>query len=156
MSSKLHVGPLGVEHLDQLMEIELQSFSHPWSRDSYRHEIMANPLAHYFGCFIGKQLAAYAGFWLIIDEGHITNVAVSPAFRRQHLGSLLVQHIMNACFALGGRWMTLEVRESNLAALSLYQQAGFEEKGRRKNYYNHPQEDAIIMWRQLGDVENKE
>jgi ribosomal-protein-alanine N-acetyltransferase len=133
------------QHLEDILLLEQISFADPWSRDSYRHELTGNKLAHYYGCFVKQRLLGFGGFWQILNEGHIANVAVHPDFRGQGLGQLLVAHLMAVCRALGGTVMTLEVRESNLAAQALYNKFGFLSAGIRPHYYNNG-ENAVIMW----------
>ena len=151
--TELSVRRLGAADIDALLAVEAACFSAPWSRDSYLHELSGNDLAFYWGLFVdgdnGPQLAGFAGYWLIVDEGHITNVAVAPARQRQGLGRLLVQTLINACLAQGGRRMTLEVRAGNRAAIGLYEGFGFSVQGRRRDYYDRPREDALIMWKEL-------
>ena len=143
------VRALSEADLDSLMELENACFSSPWSRESYRHELTENDLAHYWGVFEGERLIGFAGYWLILDEGHITNVAVAPDKQNQGAGRFLVQGIINGCLAGGGKYLTLEVRASNAAARHLYEQAGFVSYGCRPNYYDDPKEDAVIMWKEL-------
>jgi len=151
MEAELAVRRLGPEHLDQILAIENVSFSHPWSRESYLYELRENQLAHYYGCFDGEELLAYAGLWLIMDEGHIANVAVKPERRGQGLGELLMRRVITACLSQQISWITLEVRESNEVARRLYAKLGFGLAGRRKSYYIQPAEDALIMTLNLGD-----
>ncbi len=145
MGAELEIRVLGPEHLDSVYEIELLSFSHPWSRESYHYELLENGLAHYYGCFVREELVAFAGIWLVLDEGHIANVAVRPEYRGQGLGKLLMQRVIADCLAQGISWITLEVRESNQQARRLYQRLGFGLAGRRKGYYTLPNEDALVM-----------
>ena len=137
---------LSIEHLDQLMQIEEISFSRPWSRESYAHELSENQFAYYYGCFHQGELVAFAGFWFVIDEGHVANIAVLPEWRGKHIGELLMRQLIAVCSGLGGKRMTLEVRESNTAAVSLYEKLGFKQQGLRKDYYDLPTENAVIMW----------
>lgn len=137
---------LDEQHLTRLLEVERLSFAQPWSEESYRRELTENRLAHYYGCLCGEELLAYAGFWQILDEGHIANVAVHPQARGRGLGEALVRYIMAACRALGGGSMTLEVRRGNVAAQRLYRRLGFSEAGCRPHYYDDNGEDALIMW----------
>ncbi|MCL2496144.1 MAG: ribosomal protein S18-alanine N-acetyltransferase, partial [Clostridiales bacterium] len=114
----------------------------------YQRELSENRLAHYFGVWQGECLLAFGGFWQILDEGHITNVAAHPDYRRLGLAQLLITHMMTACRALGGRTMTLEVRENNAAARRLYEKMGFGTAGIRPHYYDNG-ENAVIMWSRL-------
>ena len=157
-NDELLIRRLVAEDLEAVLEIEKLSFSAPWSRESYQKEISENNLAYYLGCFLQKdgneKLAAFAGFWLILDEGHIANVAVHPLFRGQGLGEILMRSLMALCLSAGGHWMTLEVRVSNEVARNLYNKLGFRTLGHRKGYYENG-EDAVIMWGSLSGVEEK-
>lgn len=149
MTEQLYLRQLGLADLELLYQIEQESFAKPWRKEDYAYEFSENALAHYYGCFCGPSLLAFAGFWQILDEAHITNIAVAPQHRRQGIAQLLVQHVVNMALAMGVEKITLEVREGNLSARRLYEKVGFAEAGRRKNYYDAPQEDAIIMWRDI-------
>ena len=142
---------LTVEDIDEVLRVENLSFSHPWTKDAYFHELAENELAYYYGIFWEKKLLAFGGFWLIVDEGHIANVAVDPDYRRQGLGELLMRRLIPFCIVQGGKKMTLEVRSRNLAAHSLYRKLGFKDAGLRRRYYDKPKDDAIIMWVDLLD-----
>lgn len=143
------VRQLTVDDLDQLLRLEEACFSAPWSRESYRRELTENDLAHYWGVFAEDELIGFAGYWLILDEGHITNIAVAPKRQNQGVGGFLLQGVINRCLAGGGKFLTLEVRASNQAALHLYEKAGFVSSGVRPGYYDDPREDAVIMWKTL-------
>ena len=93
----------------------------------------------------------YAGMWIILDEGHITNIAVDPTYRRQGIGQGLLDELTKLAVERGAIAMTLEVRVSNAEAQSLYTKLGFVPRGIRKGYYQDNKEDALIMWRELGE-----
>ena len=147
-NSDISVRRLSADDLDILLEIEKLSFRAPWSRESYHRELTENPLARYFGCFLEGKLVAFAGFWLILDEGHISNIAVHPLHRKKGFGELLMRQVMIRGLLEGLRWMTLEVRVSNEAARNLYGKLGFRDLGKRRAYYEDG-EDAVIMWASL-------
>jgi len=130
-----------------MAEMDILCFSAPWSEVSFRKEIKENPLAFYVVAEISGRMVGYAGLWSIVDEGHITNVAVHPDFRRKGIGEALISVLLNHTIEKGIRSHTLEVRASNDPAISLYKKFGFEPAGLRKNYYEDNGEDAIIMWR---------
>ena len=98
---------------------------------------------------LDDEIVAYGGFWIIVDEAHITNIAVDPDRRRLGLGKKLVQGMIDEIVKMGMANVTLEVRDSNVAARALYAGFGFADAGRRPNYYQEPKEDAIIMWLKL-------
>ncbi|WP_230980988.1 ribosomal protein S18-alanine N-acetyltransferase [Rossellomorea arthrocnemi] len=135
-----------VDDLDAVMEIENQSFSIPWSRDAFLNEIEHNHLSTYLVAGDGDKLAGYCGVWLVVDEAHITNVAVLPDYRGRGLGEALMRKIMGIAIEFGARVMTLEVRVSNAPAQHLYRKLGFQDGGIRKRYYSDNQEDALVMW----------
>jgi ribosomal-protein-alanine N-acetyltransferase len=137
---------ISLEHIDQVVKIEETSFPTPWSRQAFTHEVLHNSFAQYIVALHGEQVVGYAGVWIIMDEAHITNVAVHPDFRRQGLGRGLMLEMMRLSIYFGANRMTLEVRPSNTAARSLYQSLGFCERGLRRRYYKETGEDAIIMW----------
>ena len=145
---ELRIREMRRRDLDQILEIEELCFPLPWSRESFLTELK-NPLAQYIVAQEGFALQGYAGVWLIFDEGHITNVAVHPRARGRRIGELLLANIMALASANGAVVVTLEVRPSNDAALSLYRRMGFEEKGHRRGYYLDNGEDALIMVKKL-------
>lgn len=130
-----------------MAEMDILCFSAPWSEESFRKEITENRLALYIVAEISGRMVGYAGLWSIVDEGHITNVAVHPDFRRKGIGEALITVLLNHTLENGILSHTLEVRASNDPAISLYSKFGFKPAGLRKNYYEDKGEDAIIMWR---------
>jgi ribosomal-protein-alanine N-acetyltransferase len=95
----------------------------------------------------GDAVAGFCSFWLVFDELHINNLAIHPMYRRRGIGTALLQHAMRTAAQLGARRATLEVRQSNEEARRIYERLGFETAGIRRNYYAHPTEDALILWR---------
>lgn len=134
------------EHIEDVHLVEIASFREPWSKQAFTNELN-NPLALYLVGIEEDELIAYLGMWLIGDEAHITNIAVKPSYRGQGHGKKLLKAAIDETNVKGCLSMTLEVRASNEPAISLYRKQGFEVAGRRKNYYTHPKEDAIIMWK---------
>jgi len=134
-------------HLEQVLNIEKKSFPSPWSLDAFRSELLQNRFALYIVALLGEKVVGYAGMWVIIDEAHITNLAVSPAHRTNKIGRALMLEMIRRAVLSGVVRMTLEVRPSNRIARRLYASLGFEEKGTRKRYYTDTGEDAIIMWK---------
>ena len=121
-------------------------FSVPWPLAAFEQEFSGEHNAFYIVAEAEGEIIAYCGLWAILDEGHITNVAVHPAYRRQGLASMLVKALMTASLELGLIRFTLEVRESNAGAIALYEGLGFKQAGRRKGYYADNKEDALILW----------
>ena len=134
------------EHIPAVLQIEQISFPTPWSQQAFTYEITSNHFAHYLVALRGDEVAGYAGMWMVLDEAHITNVAVHPGHRGKKLGQVLMAEMMRRAVLRGAVRMTLEVRPSNTVARELYKKLGFKEKGLRKRYYTDTNEDAIIMW----------
>lgn len=146
----IKIVPMKADHLEELEKLERICFSRPWSRKMLAEEL-DNECAAFLvaeDAMTGK-VVGYAGLLVVADEGYITNVAVFPEYRRQGIAAQIIQVFIN--FAQGNRlaFLTLEVRPSNTAAIALYQGFGFEEVGRRKNYYDLPKEDALILTREF-------
>lgn len=135
-----------IDDIDQIMILEKLCFTIPWSRKAFIEELTRNRFAVYYSAIIDGMVIGYAGMWKIIDEGHITNIAVHPGYRRNHIASALLEKIIESCQNSSLTAITLEVRESNLPARSLYEKYGFKVEGRRKRYYADNNEDALIMW----------
>lgn len=136
-----------IADLDRVQEIEEMSYSTPWSGKAFRSEITENSYAHYFVCRIDNQIIGYLGMWIILEEAHITNIAVHPQHRRQGIGCAMLEFAFDKAKVLGATKMTLEVRTSNETAQQLYRKLGFTGRGIRKGYYTDTNEDAIIMWK---------
>ena len=150
-AEKIHVRivPMTADHLDEVAELERVCFTTPWSRN-----MLAEELDNYLSAFLvalddNDKVAGYAGLQAVLDEGYITNVAVRPDCRRQGIAGKLLQVFLD--FAKGNHlaFLSLEVRASNYDAIALYGSRGFRSVGRRKNYYEHPREDAIIMTKEF-------
>lgn len=133
--------------IDTVLKIEEESFGeHHWGKQAFYDELSSNLANYYCIVDIDKNILGYAGFWHIIDEAHITTVAVKPNMRRKKLGELMLNHIINECFKKEIKYITLEVRVSNKPAINMYEKYGFKSLGTRKNYYQDNHEDALIMW----------
>jgi [ribosomal protein S18]-alanine N-acetyltransferase len=141
------IRPMSFADIDSVLAVEQASFSTPWSRVAFETEIRENDLALYLVTQVDNQIVGYAGMWIILDEAHITNVAVLPDHRGQGLGYSLMTAMMTLAKRQGATCMTLEVRVSNLGAQRLYRRMGFVPRGVRRQYYSDTQEDALIMWR---------
>ena len=137
--------PMTADHLDQVAEIEQICFSDPWSRRMLSEHLENECAATLVALSENGTVLGYAGLLVVLDEGYITNVAVRPEYRRQGIAGELLAVFHR--FAEGNKmaFLTLEVRDSNASARALYTKHGFKEVGVRKNYYDHPKEDAIIM-----------
>ena len=134
--------------IDGVYRIETLSFRIPWSRASFERDLSENPCARYLVAEEDGFLCAYAGMWLVLDEAHITNIAVHPDRRRQGYGELITSSLIRYAADLCMSFLTLEVRRSNAAAQALYHKLGFVDVGFRRRYYEDNQEDALIMVRE--------
>lgn len=139
------------EDIDQVLVIEHKSFTLPWSRDAFINELTKNQFAVYLVLEDDDAVIGYCGAWIVVDEAHVTNIAVLPEYRGRKLGEALMKKMMEAAKELGAVTMTLEARVTNIAAQSLYRKLGFQNGGIRKNYYTDNQEDAIVMWVKLDE-----
>jgi ribosomal-protein-alanine N-acetyltransferase len=135
------------EHLEQVLVIEKAGFTVPWSRNSFMYELLHNEFAYYIVVLLEDEVLGYAGAWVILNEAHITNVAVHPDYRGNKIGRLLMTELIRRVMLKGAGRVTLEVRTSNMVARHLYSSLGFKELGLRKKYYSDNNEDAIIMWK---------
>lgn len=133
--------------VDNVITIEEKAYGeHHWSKESFLNEL-SNELARY-NCAFDEDgnLVGYSGCWQILEEVHITNIAVSPDFRRKKVGEKLLKRIVDECYENMAKYITLEVRVSNTPAINLYEKYGFKSLGVRKGYYQNNNEDALIMW----------
>ena len=145
--SFIKIEPMQRDYLDDVMIVEEKAYGpHHWSKESFFNELNSE-LAKYYCAFNEKgELTGYAGCWQILEEAHITNIAVSPEFRRQHIAEALLITIIESCRKAMVKYITLEVRVSNAPAIALYEKYGFKSLGVRKGYYQDNDEDALIMW----------
>lgn len=143
----LSVRDMYLADLDAVLKIERGSFQTPWSRGSFQTELVDNTFAVYLVMELHGRIVAYGGMWLILDEAHVTNVAVDPDFRGHGFGEAMMYGLMERASAQGAQRMTLEVRRSNIVAQNLYAKLGFIQLGVRRGYYSDTHEDAFIMWK---------
>lgn len=134
--------------LDYVCGLEESSFLSPWTKNMLEEELY-NLNAHYTVIEVNNKIVGYGGFWKVIDEGHITNIAVHPHYRSLGYGKAIVSALIQKAKDLDIIAMTLEVRVSNEIAVSLYEEFGFVSSGIRKKYYQDNNEDALIMWLRL-------
>ncbi|QEK13120.1 ribosomal-protein-alanine N-acetyltransferase [Crassaminicella thermophila] len=137
-----------VEDIEEVYDIEKRCFAIPWSKESFFAEIQNNKSARYVVLEIDGKVVGYGGMWKILDEGHITNIAVHPDVRGRGYGNLLVEGLLEVADKEEIKRMTLEVRSSNKVAQNLYKKYGFEPCGIRPKYYQDNNENAVIMWRE--------
>jgi ribosomal-protein-alanine N-acetyltransferase len=137
------------EQIDDVLAIEAASFTSPWTREMYLAELRNRGVSF---CFLARaddgRAVGFCSVWRVVDELHINNLAVLPAFRRGGIGSELLEYVLQHGAAHGARRATLEVRQSNEAARLLYEHFGFAVAGVRQSYYTKPVEDALVLWRE--------
>lgn len=137
-----------LEDLEVVRRIDRLSFPIPWPERSYRYELLKNPASHLLVAELWeppRRVIGFVGFWLVLDEAHISTLAVDPDHRRRGVGGILLRAALTRAADRGAEFMTLEVRVSNQAAVELYGKNGFDEVGRRLRYYRDNNEDAILM-----------
>jgi ribosomal-protein-alanine N-acetyltransferase len=138
-----------IEDIDTICAIEQEAFTTPWTAGAFHNELTNNHFAHYIVMELDGEIVGYGGMWMIVDEAHITNIAVRAPYRGRKLGERLLMRLQSAAVFLGAERITLEVRTSNIVAQRLYAKLGFIPAGLRKGYYTDNGEDAIIMWAHL-------
>lgn len=141
----LSIVQMDESNIAEIENISKLSFPIPWSLDSLKKEL-ENKYAKYIVLKLGSSVVGFGGMWIIFDEAHITNIAVHPNYRANGLGDILVENLLHICKEKGLVGITLEVRRSNVIAISLYEKHGFIVEGIRKNYYADNKEDALVMW----------
>lgn len=140
----LEIRKMTSSNIEEIANLEKECFSSPWSEDGLKNEL-DNNFARFFVAFSGGKIAGYIGSHNVLGEVYITNVAVFPEFRRNGVGKALVEFLVDEMKAENAEFVTLEVRKSNFSAISLYEKCGFGKVGERKNFYEKPIEDAILM-----------
>ena len=139
------IADVRLEHIDEIELLEKQCFSVPWSRQALISQLPDD--MHFFIAAFNDsgRVLGYVGMMYVLDEGYISNVAVSPECRRLGIADKLIESLIKRASEKNLSFVTLEVRESNLPAIELYRKNGFSDVGMRKNYYNKPTENAILM-----------
>ena len=140
----LKIVRMTVAHIEEIARLEKECFSSPWSEDGLKSEL-DNNFARFYVAFLGDKIAGYIGSHNVLGEVYITNVAVFPEFRRVGVGKALVEFLVDEMKGENAEFVTLEVRKTNFNAISLYEKCGFEKVGERRNFYEKPIEDAILM-----------
>ena len=148
MDNNLIIRPMVKDDIDGVYEVEENCFVDTWSKDAFNKELKNN-LARYLVAELDNKIVGYVGIWFVVDEGHITNVAVHSDYRGRKIGDKLVQALVELCRENNIVSMTLEVRVSNVVAQNLYKKYGFKLAGIRKEYYSDNKEDAMIMWNDI-------
>jgi ribosomal-protein-alanine N-acetyltransferase len=145
-ASPLEISPMTPADIAAVARIERACFSTVWPPDAFHNELNSNKLAHYFTGRIGDTIVAYGGIWVVLEDSHVTTLAVEPAHRGRRFGELLLLRLIDEALERGAAWMTLEVRESNIVAQRLYRKYGFTTVTMRRGYYSDDNESALVMW----------
>lgn len=139
------VEPMRRQDVEQVSAIERRCYPTPWHETAYYTEL-TNRCAVYFVARLDRQVVGYGGMWVVMDEAHITTLAVSPEYRGRKIGERLLYALLEEAAVQGATRATLEVRERNVVAQNLYRKYGFREAAIRRNYYTDNQENAVVMW----------
>ena len=142
----LEILPMRSEDIPVVLHVESLCFSTPWPRNAFFNELTENKLAHYYVGRFEERVISYAGLWVILEDAHITTIAVEPMYQRKRFGEQLLIKLVEEAIERGARWITLEVRESNVAAQNLYKKYGFTVVSTRRGYYSDNDENALVMW----------
>ena len=148
---KIIISKMTADDLDGVYEIDKKSFPIPWQKSSFEEELK-NILATYLVAKLNDKIVGYIGMWFVIDECHITNIAVHPDFRNSGIAKKLVDEMLKLCNSHGISYILLEVRTNNIPAQKLYESFGFKSDGIRKQYYKNPDgtyDDAILMTKEF-------
>lgn len=137
---------MNYDDVEAVTKLEQECFSRPWSKESLKKEVN-NPNSLFLIYEINKKTIGYIGMYLVIDEADITNIVITKSYRGKGYGKKLLAEAINQVFSMGYLGVTLEVRKSNKTALSLYERLGFKIEGERRNFYDTPLENALIMWK---------
>jgi ribosomal-protein-alanine N-acetyltransferase len=143
---RLEIVPMSTSDIADVMRIERDSFTTTWPNDAFHTELRSNKVAHYFIGRIDGRTVAYGGIWVVLEDSHVTTIAVDPNYRGKKYGERLLCHLIDEAIELGAAWMTLEVRESNDSAKNLYRKYGFTVVNLRRAYYSDNSENALVMW----------
>jgi [ribosomal protein S18]-alanine N-acetyltransferase len=143
---RLTITRMTASDVPDVLRIEKASFTTTWPSDAFYNELATNKLAHYCVGRVDGKIVAYGGIWVIFEDSHITTIAVDPQLRGRKYGELMLIYLLDEAIERGAAWMTLEVRESNVAAQQLYRKYGFTTVTTRKGYYSDNNENALVMW----------
>ncbi|QAT39274.1 ribosomal protein S18-alanine N-acetyltransferase [Clostridium sp. JN-9] len=147
LNNSVEISCLTIKDIDEILNISRLSFKTPWSRESLIKELTDNSFARYVVAKKDGLILGYGGLWIIVDEAHVTNIAVHPEYRGTGIGNMLMDAMIDICKLELVIGITLEVRASNIAAKNLYKKFGFIQEGMRKGYYEDNNEDALILWK---------
>ncbi len=144
----LTIRPMTEADLQVVFEMERDLFTDPWPLSAF-HEDLVSGHSYLFVAQMDKVIAAYAILWIGVEEGHLTNIAVSRKYQRKSIAKRLLSHILRFAADMGLAQVILEVRRSNTPAISLYESFGFVHLGVRKNYYRRPPEDCLVLKKEI-------
>ncbi len=142
----VHIVPMRRRHLRSVLKIESQVYARPWSLSLFVSELALRTSRAYYVAKVNGVLCGYGGLMVTDDDGHVTTLAVDPAWHRNKIGTRLLLTLARDGIRRGARNLTLEVRVGNHAAQEMYRRFGFRPAGIRKNYYVETNEDALVMW----------
>lgn len=143
------VQKMELKHIDEVVDIEKECFQIPWNKKAFEDEIIKNKMAIYVVATFEDKVVGHGGMWHVINEGHITNIAVKKDFRTIGVGKLIVKNLIQIAEEKEMIGLTLEVRKSNQVAMGLYKNYNFFIQGIRPEYYSDNREDAILMYKDL-------
>lgn len=145
MTQKINITDLRSEDVEKVAEIEKMCFSKPWSENSFKNALNDSN-SKFFVARLGSDIVGFSGMYIAAGaEGYVYNIAVNPLFRKKGIGTILTKKLINYAKENNLEFLSLEVRKSNNSATSVYEKCGFEKVGTRKNFYESPVEDALIM-----------
>ena len=142
----VHMVPMRRRHLRSVLRIEAQVYPRPWSLSLFMSELALRTSRAYWVARVDGAVVGYCGLMVTVDDGHVTTLAVDPAWQRRKIGSRLLLTLAREAMSRGVTGLTLEVRVGNRAAQEMYRKFGFRPAGIRKNYYVETSEDALVMW----------
>jgi ribosomal-protein-alanine N-acetyltransferase len=143
---RLEIARMVADDIPVVLAIELRSFQSAWPTNAFANELRDNKLAHYFVGRLDGEIVAYGGIWVILEDSHVTTIAVHPDQRGKRLGEEMLVHLLDEAIERGASWITLEVRETNDVAQKLYRKYGFTVVSTRRGYYSDNNESALVMW----------
>jgi ribosomal-protein-alanine N-acetyltransferase len=143
---RLDIAPMALDDIPAVLKIEALSFESTWPANAFLNELRDNKLAYYFVGRLDGRIVAYGGIWVILEDSHVTTIAVHPDVRGQRLGEEILVHLLDEAIERDASWITLEVRESNEIAQKLYRKYGFTVVSTRRGYYSDNNESALVMW----------
>ena len=143
---RLDISRMVADDIPEVLAIEALSFQSAWPTNAFVNELRDNKLAYYFVGRLDGRIVGYGGIWVILEDSHVTTIAVHPDMRGQRLGEEMLVHLLDEAIERAASWITLEVRETNEVAQKLYRKYGFTVVSTRRGYYSDNNESALVMW----------